>query len=40
METRLSELVARLKSAAGENLKAVVLYGSGATAEFRGGAPT
>jgi hypothetical protein len=36
METKLSELVARLKSAAGENLKAVVLYGSGATAEFQG----
>ena len=35
METKLSELVARLKSAAGENLKAVVLYGSGATTEFQ-----
>jgi predicted nucleotidyltransferase len=34
METKLSELVARLKSAAGENLKAVVLYGSAATAEY------
>ncbi len=36
METKLSELVARLKSAAGENLKAVVLYGSAATSEFQG----
>jgi hypothetical protein len=36
METKLSELVARLKSAAGENLKAVVLYGSAATEEFQG----
>ncbi len=35
METKLSELVSRLKSAAGENLKAVVLYGSAATAEFQ-----
>src|SRR5580658_3412396 len=36
METKLSELVARLKSAAGDNLKAVVLYGSAATSEFQG----
>jgi predicted nucleotidyltransferase len=36
METKLSELVARLKSAAGDNLKAVVLYGSAATGEFQG----
>ena len=35
METKLSELVARLKSAAGENLKAVVLYGSAVTGEFQ-----
>jgi hypothetical protein len=35
METKLSELVARLKSSAGDNLKAVVLYGSGATSEFQ-----
>jgi hypothetical protein len=36
METKLSELVARLKSAAGDNLKAVVLYGSAATSEYQG----
>ena len=36
METKLSELVSRLKSAAGENLKAVVLYGSAATSDFHG----
>ncbi|MGB9067948.1 MAG: hypothetical protein WCC21_05210 [Candidatus Acidiferrales bacterium] len=36
METKLSELVGRLKSAAGGNLKAVVLYGSAATDEFQG----
>jgi hypothetical protein len=36
MEAKLSELVSRLKSAAGENLKAVVLYGSAATDEFQG----
>ena len=36
METKLSELVGRLKSAAGESLKAVVLYGSAATDEFQG----
>ncbi len=35
METKLSELVARLKSAAGDNLKAVVLYGSAVTGEFQ-----
>jgi predicted nucleotidyltransferase len=34
METKLSGLVGRLKSAAGDNLKAVVLYGSAATGEF------
>ena len=34
METKLSGLVGRLKSAAGENLKAVVLYGSAVTGEF------
>jgi len=34
METKLSELVARLKSSAGDNLKAVVLYGSAVTGEF------
>jgi hypothetical protein len=36
METKLSELVSRLKSAAAENLKGVVLYGSAATGEFQG----
>lgn len=35
METKLSELVSKLKAAAGENLKAVVLYGSAATSEFQ-----
>jgi len=35
METKLSELVSRLKSAAGENLTAVVLYGSAVTGEFQ-----
>jgi hypothetical protein len=35
METKLSELVARLKSAAGDNLKAVVLYGSAVAGEFQ-----
>jgi hypothetical protein len=35
METKLSDLVARLKSAAGNNLKAVVLYGSAVTGEFQ-----
>jgi len=34
METKLSSLVDRLKSAAGDNLKAVVLYGSAVTGEF------
>ncbi len=35
METKLTELVARLKSAAGDNLEAVVLYGSAATSEYQ-----
>ena len=35
MEAKLSDLVARLKSAAGENLAAVVLYGSAVTGEFQ-----
>jgi hypothetical protein len=35
MEALLAELTGRLKEAARENLKAVVLYGSGATGEFR-----
>src|ERR1700677_605330 len=34
MEAKLSELVTRLKSAAGENLKAIVLYGSAVSGEF------
>jgi len=34
VETKLSEFVNRLKSAAGQNLKAVVLYGSAVTGEF------
>ncbi len=34
MEVKLSELVKRLREAAGENLKAVVLYGSAVTGEF------
>jgi predicted nucleotidyltransferase len=34
MEAKLSELVERLKSAAGANLHAVVLYGSAVTGEF------
>lgn len=35
METKLSDLVSRLKAAAGENLTAVVLYGSAVTGEFQ-----
>lgn len=35
MEKDLSELVEKLKQAAGTNLKAVVLYGSGASEEFQ-----
>ncbi len=35
MEAKLSELVNRLKSAAGDNLKAVVLYGSAVSGEFQ-----
>jgi predicted nucleotidyltransferase len=34
MEAKLAEFVNRLKTAAGENLKAVVLYGSAATGEY------
>jgi hypothetical protein len=37
MEAKLNELVNRLKAAAKENLKAVVLYGSAVTGEFRAG---
>jgi hypothetical protein len=36
METKLSELVSRLKSAAGDNVKAVVLYGSAASGDYQG----
>ena len=35
MEAKLSELVKRLQAAAGDNLKAVVLYGSAVTGEFQ-----
>jgi len=35
MESKLSDLVSRLRSAAGENLIAVVLYGSAVTGEFQ-----
>lgn len=35
METKLNNLVSRLESAAGENLAAVVLYGSAVTGEFQ-----
>ncbi|MGA8142894.1 MAG: hypothetical protein WB987_03270 [Candidatus Acidiferrales bacterium] len=34
MEAKLSEIVEKLKSAAGDNLQAVVLYGSAVTGEF------
>jgi predicted nucleotidyltransferase len=34
MEAKLTELVKRVKAAAGDNLKAVVLYGSAVTNEF------
>jgi len=37
MEALLTELVARLKAAALDNLKAAVLYGSGVTGEFHAG---
>src|ERR1700731_3132618 len=37
MEHKLDEFVQRMKSAAPENLKAVVLYGSAATGEFHEG---
>ena len=35
MEAKLTKLVERLKAAAGENLQAVVLYGSAVTGEFQ-----
>ena len=37
MEAKLTELVNRLKSSIHDNLKAVVLYGSAVTGEFRAG---
>jgi predicted nucleotidyltransferase len=37
MEAKLTDLVNRLKSSARENLRAVVLYGSASTGEFREG---
>jgi predicted nucleotidyltransferase len=37
METKLRELVSRLKEAAGKNLESVVLYGSAASGTFRPG---
>jgi len=37
METKLAELVSRLKEAAGKNLESVVLYGSGASGKYRPG---
>jgi predicted nucleotidyltransferase len=37
METKLGELVSRLKEAAGKNLESVVLYGSAASGTFRPG---
>ena len=37
MEAKLTELVSRLKEAAGKNLESVILYGSAARGEFRAG---
>ncbi|HTV57517.1 MAG TPA: nucleotidyltransferase domain-containing protein [Verrucomicrobiae bacterium] len=37
METKLTELVTRLKDAASDNLKSVVLYGSAVTGEYTSG---
>jgi hypothetical protein len=37
MDALLTELTSRLKAAAGQNLQAVVLYGSGVTGEFQAG---
>jgi hypothetical protein len=37
MEEKLAELVSRLKAAVQDNLKAVVLYGSAASGEYRSG---
>ena len=38
MEAKLTELVSRLKEAAGKNLESVILYGSAARGEFHAGA--
>jgi hypothetical protein len=38
METKLSELVSRLKEAAGKNLESVILYGSAAHGTYKPGA--
>jgi predicted nucleotidyltransferase len=37
MEAKLKELVERVKAAAGDNVKAIVLYGSGAAGEYSAG---
>jgi hypothetical protein len=37
MEGKLTELVSRLKEAAGKNLESVILYGSGARGDYRPG---
>jgi len=37
MEGKLTELVSRLKEAAGKNLESVVLYGSAARSDFHPG---
>jgi predicted nucleotidyltransferase len=37
MEAKLTELVTRMKAAAGANVKSIVLYGSAITGEFRAG---
>lgn len=37
METKLSELVSRLKEAAGKNLESIILYGSAARGDFHPG---
>ena len=39
-EQDLTDLVTRLKNAAGSNLLSVILYGSAATEEFHAGIPT
>ncbi len=37
MDVKLSELVSRLKEAAGQNLESVILYGSAARGDFQPG---